>query len=40
VVPMVYSLLRTKPPVDHAHELEREEQEHMRNEMLLRGDLQ
>ncbi len=23
VVPMVYSLLRTKPPVDHEHELER-----------------
>jgi multidrug efflux pump subunit AcrB len=40
VVPMVYSLLRTKPPVDHARELEREEQDHMRNEMLLRGDLQ
>jgi multidrug efflux pump subunit AcrB len=40
VVPMVYSLLRTKPPVDHEKELEREEQDHMRNEMLLRGDLQ
>jgi multidrug efflux pump subunit AcrB len=40
VVPMVYSLLRTKPPVDHEKELEREEQEHSRNEMLLRGDLQ
>jgi multidrug efflux pump subunit AcrB len=40
VVPMVYSLLRTKPPVDHAKELEREEQDHMRNELLLRGDLQ
>jgi multidrug efflux pump subunit AcrB len=40
VVPMVYSLLRTKPPVDHVKELEREEQDHMRNEMLLRGDLQ
>jgi multidrug efflux pump subunit AcrB len=40
VVPMVYSLLRTKPPVDHEKELEREEQEHLRNEMLLHGDLQ
>jgi multidrug efflux pump subunit AcrB len=40
VVPMVYSLLRTKPPVDHEKELEREEQEHLRNELLLRGDLQ
>jgi multidrug efflux pump subunit AcrB len=40
VVPMVYSLLRTKPPVDHEKELEREEQDHLRNEMLLHGDLQ
>jgi multidrug efflux pump subunit AcrB len=40
VVPMVYSLLRTKPPVDHVKELEREEQDHMQNELLLRGDLQ
>ena len=29
VVPMVYSLLRTKPPVDHEQELEREEQEYL-----------
>jgi multidrug efflux pump subunit AcrB len=40
VVPMVYSLLRTKPPVDHVKELEREEQDHLQNELLLRGDLQ
>jgi Cu/Ag efflux pump CusA len=40
VVPMVYSLLRTKAPVDHEKELEREEQEHVQKEMLLHGDLQ
>ena len=40
VVPMVYSLLRTKPPVNHEHELEKEEEDYLREEMLLRGDLQ
>jgi multidrug efflux pump subunit AcrB len=40
VVPMVYSLLRTKPPVNHEHELEREEQEFLQEQMLLSGDLQ
>ncbi len=40
VVPMVYSLLRKKPPVNHEHELEKEEEDYLREEMLLRGDLQ
>jgi multidrug efflux pump subunit AcrB len=40
VVPMVYSLLRTKPPVNHEQELEREEQEFLQEQMLLSGDLQ
>ena len=40
VVPMVYSLLRKKPPVDHEQELEREEQEFLQEQMLLSGDLQ
>jgi multidrug efflux pump subunit AcrB len=39
VVPMVYSLLRTKPPVNHERRLEEEEHEYLRAEMLLRGDL-
>jgi multidrug efflux pump subunit AcrB len=40
VVPMVYSLVRTKPPVNHEHELEKEEQEFVREQMILHGDLQ
>ncbi|HEX3880948.1 MAG TPA: efflux RND transporter permease subunit [Bryobacteraceae bacterium] len=40
VVPMVYSLLRTKPPVNHEQELEKEEQEFLQEQMLLNGDLQ
>ncbi len=40
VVPMVYSLLRTKPPVNHEHELEKEEQDFLQEQMLLHGDLQ
>src|SRR5215469_13023847 len=40
VVPMVYSLLRTKPPVNHERRLEKEEQEFVREQMILHGDLQ
>ena len=40
VVPMVYSLLRTKPPVNHEHELEKEEQDFLQEQMILHGDLQ
>jgi multidrug efflux pump subunit AcrB len=40
VVPMVYSLLRAKPPVNHEHELEKEEQDFVREQMILHGDLQ
>ena len=40
VVPLVYSLLRSKPPVDWARKLEEEEHEYLRDEMLLREDLQ
>jgi multidrug efflux pump subunit AcrB len=40
VVPMVYSLLRNKPPVNHEHELEKEEQDFIQEQMILRGDLQ
>jgi hypothetical protein len=36
----VYSLLRSKPPVDWARKLEEEEHEYLRDEMLLREDLQ
>jgi multidrug efflux pump subunit AcrB len=39
VVPLVYSLLRTKPPVDHEHRIAEEEQEYLRDEMLFREDL-
>jgi multidrug efflux pump subunit AcrB len=38
VVPLVYSFLRTKPPVDHARRMVEEEQEYLRDET-LRGDL-
>jgi multidrug efflux pump subunit AcrB len=40
VVPMVYSLLRTKPPVNHEQELEKEEQDFIQEQMILHGDLQ
>ena len=40
VVPMVYSLLRKKPPVDFERRIVEEEHEYMRDEMLLREDLQ
>ena len=40
VVPMVYSLLRTKPPVDHEKRIVEEEHEYLRDEMLLGEDLQ
>jgi multidrug efflux pump subunit AcrB len=40
VVPLVYSLLRSKPPVDWARKLEEEEHEYLRDETLLREDLQ
>jgi multidrug efflux pump subunit AcrB len=40
VVPMVYSMLRTKPPVNHEQELVKEEHEFLQEQMLLRGDLQ
>jgi multidrug efflux pump subunit AcrB len=39
VVPLVYSFLRTKPPVDHARRMVEEEQEYVRDEM-LNEDLQ
>ncbi len=40
VVPLVYSLLRKKPPVDHERRIVDEENEYLRDEMLLREDLQ
>jgi multidrug efflux pump subunit AcrB len=40
VVPLVYSLLRTKPPVDYERKIVDEEHEYLRDEMLLREDLQ
>jgi multidrug efflux pump subunit AcrB len=40
VVPMVYSLLRKKPPVDYERQIVEEEHEYMRDEMLLREELQ
>jgi multidrug efflux pump subunit AcrB len=39
VVPLVYSLLRTKPPVDHERKIVEEEHDYLRDEMLLREDL-
>ena len=38
IVPLVYSLLRTKPPVDFERRIIEEEHEYLRDEMLLRGD--
>ena len=40
VVPMVYSMLRTKPPVDYARKIVEEEHEYMRDEIMLPEDLQ
>ena len=40
VVPLVYSLLRTKAPVDYERKIVDEEHEYLRDEMLLREDLQ
>jgi multidrug efflux pump subunit AcrB len=39
VVPMVYSLLRKKPPVDFERRIIEEEHEYSRDEMLVREDL-
>ena len=39
VVPMVYSLLRKKPPVDFERRIIEEEHEYLRDEMLVREDL-
>ncbi|MGA2269152.1 MAG: efflux RND transporter permease subunit [Bryobacteraceae bacterium] len=39
VVPLVYSFLRKKPPVDYAHRMVEEEHEYLRDEM-LREDVQ
>jgi multidrug efflux pump subunit AcrB len=38
VVPLVYSLLRTKPPVDYERKIVEEEHEYLRDEMMLRED--
>ena len=40
VVPLVYSLLHKKPPVDWERRIVDEEHEYLRDEMLLREDLQ
>jgi len=40
IVPLVYSLLRTKPPVDFERRIIEEEHEHLRDEMQFRGDAQ
>ena len=40
IVPLVYSLLRTKPPVDHEHQIAREESEWQVDEMMFPGDEQ
>lgn len=39
IVPLIYSLLRKKTPVDFEHQLAREEEEYFREEMSLREDL-
>jgi multidrug efflux pump subunit AcrB len=38
IVPLVYSLLRTKPPVDFERRIIEEEHEYLRDEMMARGD--
>jgi H+/gluconate symporter-like permease len=40
VVPLVYSLLRTKAQVDYERRIVEEEHEYLRDEMLLGEDLQ
>ncbi|HTX36156.1 MAG TPA: efflux RND transporter permease subunit [Bryobacteraceae bacterium] len=40
VVPLVYSLLRTKPPVDYERRIVEEESEYLTDDMLLDEDLQ
>jgi hypothetical protein len=40
VVPLVYSLLRTTPPIDHERQIVEEEHEYLRDEMLLGEDPQ
>ncbi len=40
VVPLVYSLLRTRPPLDHERRLAEEEKEYYRDEIQFREDLQ
>ncbi len=39
VVPLVYSLLRTKPPVDYEQRIVEEEHEYLRDDMLLGEEL-
>ena len=39
IVPLIYSLLRKKTPVDFEHQLAREEEDYFREEMSLREDL-
>ena len=39
IVPLVYSMLRQKPPVDHARKLEEEEHDYYGDEMVFREDL-
>jgi multidrug efflux pump subunit AcrB len=39
IVPMVYSMLRTKPPVDHERRNAAEEREYMRDVMMMPEDL-
>jgi multidrug efflux pump subunit AcrB len=39
VVPLVYSLLRKKPPVDFERKIVEEEHEYLRDDMMLRKDL-
>ncbi len=40
VVPIVYSLLRTKPPVDHERRNVREEEEYRLDDLMMPEDLQ
>jgi len=40
IVPIVYSMLRTKPPVDHAQRIVEEEREHIQGEWNIPEDLQ
>jgi multidrug efflux pump subunit AcrB len=40
IVPLVYSMLRTKAPVDYERRIVEEEHEYMRDEMMMPEDLQ